>query len=182
MLKDLMVHLDGGADDAHRLGFAEALADRYKAHIGALFVNAYPGFSISADAAGTGAIAMAELVERATAEGDSTEKTIRKTLEGLRFPYDLQRIDAVDDQAGYQAARAALLAAPERDPGPIKTVVIGWNGSREAARAVAEAMPFLEKAAKVVVVTAEKHLSEDTLDTRLASHLDRHGVKVTLNE
>lgn len=214
MLKDLMVHLDGGADDTYRLGFAEALADRYKAHIGALFVNAYPGFSVSADAAGTGAIAMAELVERATAEGDSTEKMIRKRLEGLRFPYDLQRIDAVDDQAGYQAARAArhadlfiglrpseaaprwtglieavlfgsgravLLAAPERDPGPIKTVVIGWNGSRESARAVAEAMPFLEKAAKVVVVTAEKHPSEDTLDTRLASHLDRHGVKVTLN-
>lgn len=215
MLKDLMVHLDASDDDAHRLGLAEALADRYKAHIGGLFVNAYPGFAVSADAAGTGAIAMAELVERAIAEGDRTEQVIRKKLGALRAPNDLQRIDAVDDQAGIQAARAArhtdlfiglrpkgdtprwtglieavlfgsgrsvLLAAPERDPGAIKTVVVGWNGSREAARAVAEAMPFLEKASKVVVVTAEKNPTEDKLDTRIARHLDRHGVKVTLNE
>lgn len=215
MIRDLMVHLDGGDDDAHRLALAEMLADRHKAHIGALFVNAYPGFAISADAAGTGAVAMAELVDRAITDGDSTQELISKKLEGLRFPYDLQRIDAVDDQAGIHAARAAryadlfiglrpgkesqrwvglieavlfgsgravLLASPERDPRPMKTVVIGWNGSREASRAVAQAMPFLEKAGQVIVVTAQKHPAEDALDTRIARHLDRHGVKTVLHE
>jgi nucleotide-binding universal stress UspA family protein len=215
MLKDLMVHLDAGADDAPRLALAEALADRHKAHISGLFVNAYPGFSVSADAAGTGAIAMAEIVERAIADGDRDAQAISERMNRLVAPNDFQRIDAVIDQAGFQAARAArhadlfialrpagdtprwtglienvlfgsgrgvLLAAPERDPGPIKTIVIGWNGSREAARAVAEAMPFLEKASKVIVVTAEKDPADDALDTRIARHLDRHGVKVTLNE
>ena len=74
MIKDLLVHLDGTADDALRLALAEMLADRYKAHLGGLFVNAMPGFGISADAAGTGAVVMADLVERAIAEGDRTEK------------------------------------------------------------------------------------------------------------
>jgi len=217
MIKDLMVHLDGTADDASRLTLAEMLADRYKAHIGGLFVNAMPGFALSADAAGTGAVVMADLVERAIAEGDKTEKTIRERLGKLAFPHDLQRLDAIADQAGIQAARAArhadlfiglrpedgqsggtwiglieavlfgcgravLLAAPNREPTPFKTIVVGWNGSREATRALREAMPFLEKASKVVVVTAEKNPNEDSLDTRIARHLDRHGVKVTLHD
>jgi nucleotide-binding universal stress UspA family protein len=215
MIRDLMVHLDASDDDAHRLALAEMLADRHKAHIGTLFVNAYPGFAISADAAGTGAVAMAELVESAIADGDRAEGVIREKLANLRFPHDLQRIDAITDQAGSFAARAArhadlfiglrpgktenrwtglleavlfgsgralLLAAPERDPRPFKTVVIGWNGSREASRAVAQAMPFLEKAGQVIVVTAEKNPAEDALDTRIARHLDRHGVKTVLHE
>lgn len=217
MIKDLMVHLDGTADDATRLALAEMLADRYKAHIGGLFVNAMPGFALSADAAGTGALVMADLVERTVSEGDKTEATIRERLGKLAVPHDLQRLDAIADQAGIQAARiarhadlfiglrpeagqsggawiglieavlfgcgrAVLLAAPKRNPTPFKTIVVGWNGSREATRAVREAMPFLEKATKVIVVTAEKNPSEDSLDTRIARHLDRHGVKVTLHD
>ncbi len=217
MIKHLMVQLDATEDDAPRLALAEMLADRYKAHIDGLFVNAMPGFALSADAAGTGALVMADLVERAVADGDKAQQVIRDRLGKLAFPHDLHRLDAVADQAGIQAARAArhadlfialrpkdgeaggswiglveavlfgsgralLLAAPERPPTPFKTIIVGWNGSREATRAVREAMPFLEKASKVVVVTAEKNPAEDALDTRIARHLDRHGVKVTLHD
>lgn len=217
MIKHLMVQLDGTEDDAPRLALTEMLADRYKAHIDGLFVNAMPGFALSADAAGTGAVVMADLVERSIAEGDKAEKTIRERLGKVNFPHDLQRLDAIADQAGVQAARAArhadlfialrphdgkaggtwiglieavlfgsgraiLLAAPDREPTPFKTIVVGWNGSREATRALSEAMPFLEKASKVVVLSAEKNPADDALDTRIARHLDRHGVKVTLHD
>lgn len=70
MISDIMVHVDGSPQDEIRLAHAEALAQTFKAHLTALFVNRLPGFAISADAAGTGAVYMAELMEEAMAEGD----------------------------------------------------------------------------------------------------------------
>ena len=35
---------------------------------------------------------------------------------------------------------------------PVKSVAIAWNGSREAARAVALAMPLLEASDSVIVL------------------------------
>lgn len=62
-------------------------------------------------------------------------------------------------------------------------VLIGWDGSREAARAVNDAMPFLKEAASVMVVT----LCNETDDASNASadpatmisHLHQHGVHAT---
>ena len=61
------------------------------------------------------------------------------------------------------------------------TIVVAWNGSREAARAVSEAMPFLEQAGLVVLST----VSEDDMDARrtdIARHLLRYGVPVVLSD
>jgi nucleotide-binding universal stress UspA family protein len=55
-------------------------------------------------------------------------------------------------------------------------VAIGWDGSRAAARAVADAAPLLERAAKISVLTAidEKPLQEDGAE-RLAAGLRKRG-------
>ena len=69
-----------------------------------------------------------------------------------------------------------------RPPG--KTVLLCWNASREAARAAADALPFLEAAQKVVVLvvnpraSAAGHGAEPGADA--AAWLTRHGVKVTV--
>lgn len=61
-------------------------------------------------------------------------------------------------------------------------VVIAWNGSREARRAVADAMPFLAAAERVTVLvvdadrTPERFGAEPGAD--LARYLERHGVRV----
>jgi len=62
------------------------------------------------------------------------------------------------------------------------TVVVAWDFSRPAARAVADALPILEKAKRVHVVTVK---NEKVIDTRrsgadLAKHLSHHGVKINL--
>lgn len=61
-------------------------------------------------------------------------------------------------------------------------VLIAWNGSREAARAVNDALPFLKTAKKVYVLSVEsraERLSRDAeLPTDIATHLCRHGVAV----
>jgi nucleotide-binding universal stress UspA family protein len=57
-----------------------------------------------------------------------------------------------------------------------ETVMVAWNGSREAARAIADAMPMLERAKRVYVVAANVRTSVPALD--VATHLARHGIKV----
>jgi nucleotide-binding universal stress UspA family protein len=66
----------------------------------------------------------------------------------------------------------------------LDTVIVAWDFSRAATRAMADAMPILEKAKRVCVLTVTK---EKAIDTRrsgveLAKHLARHGADVVLDE
>jgi nucleotide-binding universal stress UspA family protein len=62
---------------------------------------------------------------------------------------------------------------------PFDNVVVAWNGSREAARALTESLPFLHQARKVgVVVVQSPHATEaDALKGNDAvQHLRHHGI------
>ncbi|MGI9436045.1 MAG: universal stress protein [Geminicoccaceae bacterium] len=63
-----------------------------------------------------------------------------------------------------------------------KRPMIAWNASREAARAVKNAMPFLERADAVDVVTFRPREGRDAHGelpgADIALHLARHGVEV----
>jgi nucleotide-binding universal stress UspA family protein len=67
---------------------------------------------------------------------------------------------------------------------PGKVVLLCWNASREAARAAADALPFLKAAEKVIVLAVDPatshagHGPEPGADA--AAWLSRHGVKVTV--
>ena len=63
------------------------------------------------------------------------------------------------------------------------TVVVAWDFSRPAARAVADALPILKKAKRVCVVTVtnEKVIDTKRSGVELAKHLAAHGVDVVLD-
>ena len=63
------------------------------------------------------------------------------------------------------------------------TVAVAWDFSRAAARAVSDAMPLLEKANKVRIVTVlnEKRLDGKHSAEELAKNLSRHGIDVVLD-
>jgi nucleotide-binding universal stress UspA family protein len=63
----------------------------------------------------------------------------------------------------------------------LDTVVIAWDGSRPAARAVADALPFLERAKTVRVLTVlnEKELSSESPAAELSRYLERRGIDAT---
>lgn len=88
--------------------------------------------------------------------------------------------EAVSPGAGEQlvvAAGVPVLMVPwhfDADFG--KTVLVGWNGSREATRAAHDALPFLREAERVVLCTAGDP-AEAGLDAA-AAMLRRHGVAV----
>ncbi|MES2600776.1 MAG: universal stress protein [Pseudomonadota bacterium] len=66
----------------------------------------------------------------------------------------------------------------------LNTVVVAWDFSRSASRAVADALPILKKAKLVYVltVTNEKVFSSGRSGAELAKYLARHGVNVVLDE
>ena len=57
-----------------------------------------------------------------------------------------------------------------------------WDGSRSAARAAGDAMPFIRrsKLVQIVVVGSEVAKSDEIRGADIASHLARHGAKVEL--
>ena len=73
---------------------------------------------------------------------------------------------------------------PKRRPFQLETVAVAWDFSRAAARAISDALPMLELAKKVHIVTV---VNEKALDTKrsgeeVAKNLARHGIDVVLDK
>ncbi len=66
-----------------------------------------------------------------------------------------------------------------------RRVVLAWNGSREAARATYDALPFLAMAEEVTVLTVDavtnNSQSGAMSGAEIATTLARHGVKATVD-
>jgi nucleotide-binding universal stress UspA family protein len=64
----------------------------------------------------------------------------------------------------------------------LEHVMICWDGSRPAARAIADSLPFLMRAKSVdiVVVTGERDKSGEITGANMSRHLARHGVTVEI--
>jgi nucleotide-binding universal stress UspA family protein len=56
-------------------------------------------------------------------------------------------------------------------------IIICWNGGRTAARAMAEAMPFLHQAKSVEVITVGTDAGKNDESAGVGQHLARHGLK-----
>ena len=66
----------------------------------------------------------------------------------------------------------------------IDTVIIGWVNTREAARAIAEALPLLRLATSTHIVCVEEPAASPRRmmgPADIAAHLDRQGVRVSFN-
>ncbi len=81
----------------------------------------------------------------------------------------------------FQSGRP-MIVVPYIQKAPLKLdrVMVCWDGGRQAARAIADAMPILEKAGKVeVVIVANERGKEDEIEgADMGQHLARHGLKV----
>ena len=80
------------------------------------------------------------------------------------------------------SGRPVLLIPPDPSPTSRRRILVGWNASREATRAVADALPFLTRAEAVelLVVDHERDPAAygDEAGPDIARHLARHGVRV----
>jgi nucleotide-binding universal stress UspA family protein len=83
----------------------------------------------------------------------------------------------------FESGRPLLTTPPNsRYEWPLQRAVVAWQPTREAARALHDALPLLARAATVDVVTVDpqvtegKHGEDPGID--IATHLARHGLQV----
>jgi nucleotide-binding universal stress UspA family protein len=81
------------------------------------------------------------------------------------------------------SGRPALVVPHDWEAGPLgERVLIAWDASREAARAVSDALPLLQQAAAVLVVSINPKSTPlghgELPGTDIAVHLARHQVEV----
>jgi nucleotide-binding universal stress UspA family protein len=91
--------------------------------------------------------------------------------------------DIIAETALFETGRP-IIVVPYIQKGPLKldTVMACWDGSRQAARAIGDAMPLLTKAGKVeVVIIANEPGKQDKIEgVDMGQHLARHGLKTVV--
>jgi nucleotide-binding universal stress UspA family protein len=85
-------------------------------------------------------------------------------------------------------AATPVLVVPDtsRSPEIGKHVMVTWDGSREAARAIRDAIPFIEGAAHVSLIAIDPlrqgHMAGGTNTATMVAYLARHGVRAEARE
>lgn len=102
-------------------------------------------------------------------------------------------VDSLDGQRSvaeavlFQSGRPVVIFRPGAADLPAKTpgsVVLAWDGSRQAARAMADALPIMKLAREVRVLTVVKEKPEATagLGKDVVRHLGLHGINAVADE
>jgi nucleotide-binding universal stress UspA family protein len=91
--------------------------------------------------------------------------------------------EIVDEAVLFESGRPVIFV-PYIQKAALKLdrVMVCWDGSRTAARAIADAMPFLQKAKQVeiVMVGAKEAKNDEAPGVDLGQHLARHGLGISI--
>jgi hypothetical protein len=88
---------------------------------------------------------------------------------------------SIVEEALFGSGRPVLIVPYiQKAPFKLDRAMVCWDGSRSAARAIADALPFLARAKAVEIFTAtgEAGKSTELEGSDIAHHLARHGLKV----
>jgi len=119
--------------------------------------------------------------------GDSAISSINSALAADLVVAQQIDPDREDDPAAdlealvFESGRPVLFVPYTwKPPLDLSRVVIAWNGKRESARAVFDALPFLKQAEHVQLLCVDPQATEDhtamMAASEIAQALDRHGV------
>ncbi len=97
-------------------------------------------------------------------------------------PDDQTPAELIIEAALFDTGRPVLLVPYiQKAPLALDRVMVCWDGSRSAARAVGDALPFLARAKAVeVVVVGDRLKSDEMPGADIAHHLARHDFPVEL--
>ena len=89
----------------------------------------------------------------------------------------------VPNSVATRCGRPVLVVPADAPPTKLAKVVIAWDGSREAVRAVHDALALLRLARSIDILTmvAASGAHNETDGKDLAAHLAQHGVEATVD-
>lgn len=215
--KDILVHVDSGKACPARLDLACRLANRFQAHLTAVFTITPPnmpsymepqlgedilrvqreaalaaaskGESLFNDAVNANAVSSSEFRSDEGSMIEVLSVSARYTdllIVGQSNPdEDIYTGGGVmPDELVLSVGQPVLVVPYAGTFTEIGTqVMVPWDSSRWAARAIGSAMPFLKTARAVNVLTINPEHSSETHGAQagadICTHLARHGVKAT---
>ena len=80
----------------------------------------------------------------------------------------------------FDSGRPVLLAPVEPPVSIGKRIAIAWNGTANAASALASAMPFIRQAEAVCVLTSEDYFRRGPTAADVAEYVSHHGVSASV--
>ncbi len=89
--------------------------------------------------------------------------------------------EVVDEGVLFESGRPVIFVPFIQTAGlTLGRILVCWDGSRAATRAIGDAMPFLQKAKQVeiIIVGGKPPKSDEVSGADLGQHLARHGIKV----
>jgi nucleotide-binding universal stress UspA family protein len=211
MIKDILVRLEDSDADGLKLTAATEIANVFGAHVTGLFLNLLPSvvpefgapspeiLKLSREAGNTVEARLAvklvemgmpaelrrfdifpdEVTDVIARECGATDVFLSQAANGD------SELRSIIEEVLFQSPRHLILVPTLGWPSSaISRIVIGWNESREAGRAVAEALPYLHKArvVTIVVVVDSQPVDEDAIMGRdLKRHLRHHGIHAILH-
>jgi nucleotide-binding universal stress UspA family protein len=93
--------------------------------------------------------------------------------------------EVLDEAALFESGRPVVFVPFIQKAGlKLDRVMVCWDGSRAATRAVADSLPFLKKAklVEVVIVASKPGKGDEMAGADLGQHLARHGLKVEVKK
>ena len=91
-------------------------------------------------------------------------------------------VEAIISESTLFDSGRPMIVVPYIHKGPFKLdrVMVCWDGSRPAARAIADAMPLLQRAGstEVVIIANERGKQDEIEGADMGQHLARHGLNV----
>jgi nucleotide-binding universal stress UspA family protein len=147
---------------------------------------AVKSFNTAADQTGISAEALMTNAGLAGA-GDQFARMARRfdlAIVGQPQP-DISSIEQIIGENTLFESGRPVIIVPYIQKAPFKNanVMICWDGSRPAARAVADALPIIGKGGRVeIVIVANERGKQDEIEgADIGQHLARHGLKVDVH-
>jgi nucleotide-binding universal stress UspA family protein len=103
------------------------------------------------------------------------------SIVGQAEPEKSPAAEITAEGALFESGRPVIIVPYiQKEPLKLDRVMLCWDGSRAAARAIADSLPLLVQAGRVevVIVTNERGKEDEIEGADMGAHLARHGLKV----
>jgi nucleotide-binding universal stress UspA family protein len=204
-IQSILVHADAGPGSNRRIALAMEIADRFNGSVTGLGAEACDATLVAGDA-----MLLETLRERSVVELSAAEAHFRNLTAGRANVGWIRDEGYPDRMLALHARGADLIVTsrPLRGDSPIyvpklselvmqagapvlvaadgaaafsgRNVVVAWKDTRESRRAVTDALPFLKRAQKVVIVAIGCGETSSCIQSKglveVTARLARHGV------